>query len=72
MSTAILKLPEVMRRTGLSRSSIYKLASEQKFPPPVKLSERSSGFVEQEIESWLSERIANSRPASKKGGAACP
>ena len=35
MSTVILRLPAVMARTGLSRSTIYLRISRGEFPKPV-------------------------------------
>lgn len=61
MTTAILKLPSVIARTGLSRSSIYKRVSEGTFPQPISLGIRSVGWVEAEIEEYLVRQIAISR-----------
>ncbi len=55
--TTIIKLFEVVKRTGLSKSSIYEKSQEGKFPKPVKLSERSSGWVESEVDAWIESRI---------------
>jgi prophage regulatory protein len=57
----LLRLPEVCRRTGRSRSAIYRDASEGTFPKPVRASERSVAWVEGEIEDWIAQRIAASR-----------
>lgn len=46
-----------MDRTGLSRSSVYSLAQQGKFPKPLKQSERSSAWVEDEVLEWIAERI---------------
>lgn len=55
MSTLrILRLPDVMTRTGLSRSSVYSLDS---FPKPIKLGRNMSGWLESEVESWIEQRI---------------
>ena len=64
MNTAILKLPSVVTRTGLSRSSIYKKISEGAFPAPISLGSRSVGWVESEIEDYLLKQIAISRQES--------
>lgn len=40
MATAILRLPAVKARTGLSRSTIYLRISEGSFPSPVSLGGR--------------------------------
>lgn len=61
MQAQILKLPEVKRITGLSSSTIYRLAKSGDFPKPIKLGKRSSGFVFSEIIQWLDERIEASR-----------
>jgi len=65
MAKQIIKLPKVEDKTGKSRSSIYREAAAGKFPKPIKLSERSSGWLESEIDQWIDERIA----ASRKGEA---
>ena len=55
----IIKLQNVKELTTFSRSTIYRLISEGKFPPQIKLSERSSGWLEEEILAYLDERIKN-------------
>ncbi len=50
-----------MKRTGLSRSTVYLMISRKEFPPPVSLGERAVGWVESEIDQWLDARIAESR-----------
>ena len=55
---ALLRLPEVCRRTGKKRSSIYREISAGAFPAPVKLGERASAWPEHEIDAWIAERIA--------------
>lgn len=54
----ILRLRDVVAITGLSRSSVYRLAAACDFPQPLKLSERSSGWVRSEVEAWIASRIA--------------
>jgi prophage regulatory protein len=53
----LLRLPMVMRITGLARSTIYKLISQNQFPVPVKLSKRAVAWLPSEIESWVSSRV---------------
>lgn len=52
----LLRLPMVMRITGLARSTIYKLISLNQFPVPIKLSKRAVAWLRSEIESWVSTR----------------
>lgn len=62
-SKAVLRLPSVKARTGLSRSSLYKKISLGEFPPPIRLGARAVGWVESEVEAWLADRIKVSRNA---------
>jgi prophage regulatory protein len=61
--TKLIKLPEVIEITTLSRASIYRLIAEGKFPKQVKLSTRACAWIEQEILDWRNDRI-NSRHSS--------
>ncbi|WP_116964340.1 helix-turn-helix transcriptional regulator [Fastidiosibacter lacustris] len=57
MNLNIIKLPLVVEKTSLSTASIYRLAKVGKFPAPVKLSERSSGWLESDVNQWIDNRI---------------
>ena len=59
--TRILRLPEVMARTGLSRTTIYRWRLAGRFPQPVRLGTRNVGWIESELEAWLRERMAERR-----------
>ena len=61
LNRTICRLPEVMARTGLSRSTIYNLVSKGKFPSQINLGPRAVGWVESEIVDWIEERIDESR-----------
>lgn len=54
---SLLRIKEVMTATGLSRSSIYKYISLDKFPRPVPIGERAAACVSDEIESWIIARV---------------
>ena len=53
----IIRLSEVIPRTGLSRSTIYNLINEGSFPTKIKLGARSIGFLESDISSWILDRL---------------
>lgn len=55
--TAILKMPDVINRTGISRAVIYARVGDGSFPKPIKLGPRAIGWVEAEIEEWLQARV---------------
>lgn len=54
----LARMREVCRRTGLSKSSIYDLMAQGRFPKTVRLGGRSVAFVETEIDEWIAARIA--------------
>jgi len=65
MATTILRLPKVKARTGLSRSSIYLGVAKGTFPAPVSLGARAVGWIESEIDDWLTQRVQASRSTSQ-------
>lgn len=62
----LIRLPEVLERVGLKKTSVYKLMAEEEFPRPTKLG-TASAWVEQEIDDWIMERVA-ARPTGKNDG----
>jgi prophage regulatory protein len=67
-SISILRIGAVCKRTGIPKSSVYAAMEvddpELRFPAPVKLGPRRVGWIEGEVESWLSTQIAKrGRPA---------
>ena len=60
-SKRILRLQQVRERTGLGKSSIYAKAATEDFPSQIKLSARAAGWLESEIDEWITKRIELSR-----------
>lgn len=56
-----IRLPEVQRRTGYGKAWIYKLIKAGKFPKQVKTGMRSVAFVESEVDTWIENKITESR-----------
>ena len=54
-------MPEVEARTGLSARTIRRLVAKDDFPPPIRLSHRTVGWLESEVDAWILERAARSR-----------
>ena len=54
----LLRIHEVSKLTGLSRSSIYKQIELKNFPKGVKITGRSIAWPSEEIDLCVSERIA--------------
>jgi prophage regulatory protein len=59
----LLRLPAVMERCALGRSSIYAGVRNGTFVTPVRLSARAVGWREEEIDRWVSERVKTPRQA---------
>ena len=55
---AIERLPRVLARAGISKSTVYRLISEGSFPRPVPLGARAVGFVSEEVTSWIDAQVA--------------
>ena len=56
METKMLRAPEVMARTGLSRVTIWRRVRAGTFPAPTELGANSIGWPESEITAWLANR----------------
>jgi prophage regulatory protein len=52
----ILRSGDVIRCTGLSRTTIWRLERAGKFPRRLRLSANSVGWSSDEIEAWLAGR----------------
>ena len=53
MLKQIYRFSEVMKLTGLSRSSIYLAVSKEEFPKPIKIGRRAVGWHQNVIEEWI-------------------
>ncbi len=60
MGTRLLHLRQVISRTSLSRTSIYRLQALGEFPKSIALGARVA-WVESEVESWVQARIDSHR-----------
>ena len=59
----LLRWPEVKARVGFCKSYSYVLQKKGLFPKSIKLTEggRAVGYLESEINAFISKRIAQSR-----------
>jgi len=53
-----IKLKEVTEMTGLSRSTVYKFITDDKFPKSVSLGDRAVAWVDDEVMDWMEARLA--------------
>ncbi|EIT7137720.1 AlpA family transcriptional regulator [Vibrio parahaemolyticus] len=54
-----LKLKEVIEKTALSRSAIYRKMNEDAFPKSVNLGDRAVAWVESEVDDWMAKVLVN-------------
>ncbi|MCS6500724.1 AlpA family phage regulatory protein [Burkholderia thailandensis] len=53
----VLRIKEVVERTGLSRSTVYVLMkTDPTFPKKVGLSARTTGVIEHQLDAWIASR----------------
>jgi prophage regulatory protein len=57
-SERIIRLSEVIDKTGLSKTTIYRLAADTNsdFPAAVKLTTATIGWKESLIDAWIQSR----------------
>jgi prophage regulatory protein len=47
---------EVLRMIGVSRTTLWRMVQAGAFPRPVRITERSRGYVLEDIEAWMKAR----------------
>jgi len=52
-----IRIKDVMKKTGLARSTIWLWVKEEKIPKPIKLSERVTVWKESDIDEWMESKI---------------
>lgn len=53
----LIKLPEVMEKTALSKASIYRKMKKAEFPERVTLEGRAVGWLEEDIDVWITRTV---------------
>ena len=62
-----IRLPVVLERTGLKKTTIYALQKKGTFPHSIPLTGNAVGWLESEVEAWLARRAATrSRPTGER------
>lgn len=54
----ILRLSDVLYRTGLSRTTLYRKIAEGTFPHQVRISQKGSGWRASAVETWMDDPVA--------------
>lgn len=66
MNYKILRLPQVCQITGKSRTAIYDDMNAGKFPHHIETGKRSRGWLEEDINAWVWERIEEARAKTRQ------
>ena len=62
----LIRKPEVLALTGLSKSTLYNRINDGLFTPPISLGSRAVAFVASEVDSVIQAMIAEQPPAEIK------
>jgi prophage regulatory protein len=54
----ILRLPQVVEKTGFQRSHLYNLMRTGQFPRALRLGVRAVGWDSAEVDAWVAARLA--------------
>ena len=59
----LLRLPDVIARVGLPRSSLYAQIANGTFPAPIRIGVRAVAWDSAAINDWIAQRIADANGA---------
>jgi prophage regulatory protein len=60
-----LRLPEVVRRVGISKSSVWLWIRQGRFPEPIRVGPRVTCWRLTEIDAWIEAKAAEGRGGAK-------
>ncbi|HHP2803889.1 TPA: helix-turn-helix transcriptional regulator, partial [Salmonella enterica subsp. enterica serovar Muenchen] len=55
---SLLELHDVIRRTSLSKATIYRKMSNGQFPKQRQISERRVAWYEEDVNEWIKSKVA--------------
>ena len=53
----LIRLKEVMHKTGLARTTLYNYMQDDKFPQSVPLGDRAVAWIEEEVDRWIEQKV---------------
>lgn len=65
---SLMRLPAVLEKTGLARSTLYALIRDGMFCAPVHIGARAVAWPESEVAAWINARIQQSRVSIAESG----
>lgn len=61
MQQRFIRLPELLSRLGISKSTFYTMIQHGEFDPPIKLGARTSVWLESSIDKYIDKKVAESQ-----------
>jgi len=65
MAETLLKIDEVIRRTGVSKPAIYAKMTAGEFPHSVRIGGRAVAWPESRVQAWIDAAIAAAERGAK-------
>lgn len=56
-ATQLIRLPQIIAMTGMSKPTIYHWMRNGKFPKNIRLGERSVVWLLSDVEKWIESKI---------------
>lgn len=54
----LIRLPEVLRLTGMCRSALYNQMAQGQFPRSIKIGPRAASWSAKEVRVWIAQRVS--------------
>ena len=67
MQAKFIRPKQAAEKAGISISHLYNLIARNEFPQSIRISAGISVFLEEEIEQWIHQQVANHRKAPNHG-----
>lgn len=67
MENKIIRMPDVEKKVGMSKSVIYNMIRRGEFPRQVRLGEHSVGWIETDVDEWVRVRGETVRDRGNEG-----
>ena len=62
----ILRRPQVLKKVGFSRQTLYRRIAEGSFPRPVRIGRQAVGWLKTEVEEWIASRPRAGRELDRR------
>ena len=60
----LLRIQEVLNKTGKSRSAMYRDVAAGLFPASIRIGDSAVAWLESDVEKWIDARVAESKAAA--------